>query len=727
MEDTPKSFIERCRLQFARDCEMERRIRQEAEIDLHYVAGENQWHDGVRQEREDDGRPCLVFSKLHTFVQRVVNDSRQKRPAGKVSPLGGGATTDVATVMNGILRHIDYRSHGDVATDTAQEYAAAGSFGFIRFVTEYADPKSFDQEVKILAVEDPFSVYGVLIPACRGEEPEHAFVIKRITREEYRREYGRTEPMDFQSEEWKDADDWIDEKSVRIAEYWWRTKKTRKMRMIQGADGSTAPIYSDNPHFDEPLKFVMDLDSDEPAPLERDVEEYEVRFCTIDGARKLPGTETVWVGDTIPIEAVLGRQMIVDGEVKLFSLIRPVRDPQQLINIYKTSIAEKLSLANRVPYIGPIGTFTDQKWLDANRKNYPYLEYTPVLVGNGVLAPPPQRQQLEEQIQALSMAAMQEVDDLKSGMGIYDASLGQKGNETSGIGIARRQQQADTTNFHFGDNLNRAIWSLYRKIIKIIPKVYDRPGRQVRIVGEDQEHAVITVNQPYRDPVTGAVRHHQLDVGEYDVVVSVGPSYNTARQEGADTLQQFFQAAPQTIPILGDLWVGSLDYPWAREGARRLKAAAPPQIVNDPGATAPIPPQAQQAIEQLQMELQKTHAFAQSLHEQLQTKQPEIEAKIRMQQAELDFKREQLAEQSRVELAKLGIQTDITRLEAEIEALKHQAGLKAQADMKQADREHQMAMQTNQQIHEANQNASDQVFQADQAQQEQEQQEEPTE
>ena len=133
--------------------------------------------------------------------------------------------------------------------------------------------------------------------------------------------------------------------------------------------------------------------------------------------------------------------MIINGKVHLFSLIRHVRDPQQLLNIYKSAIAEKIGLGNRVPYVGYKGQFKDSRWENANNVNYAYLEAELITLPNGSVAPLPQRQQMEEQIQALSVAAAQEVEDLKSGMGIFDASLGSSGNETAGVAIGARQRQ----------------------------------------------------------------------------------------------------------------------------------------------------------------------------------------------------------------------------------------------------------------------------------------------
>jgi len=712
---TDKELIKRARKEFALDVEQEREIRNEAEIDLHFVAGENQWDAGIKKARADSGRPALTFSKLHTFIQSVANEARQNKPAAKVNPLGGGATTDTANVLNGILRHIQYRSKADVAKDTALDYSAGGSFGFLRFVSEYADPKSFDQELKILAVNDPFSVYGVLIPACRGEECRHAFVVTRMTREDYKAKYGDDEePIDFEASEWKEAGDWIDGDFVRVAEYWYLEETKKTLRMVKGQDGSVQGIYTDDKQYRDDLPFVEDPETGEP--MERDVDVPKVKTCMIDGTRVLPTTKTEWVGDSIPIVAVLGRLMIVEGEVKLFSLVRHVREPQQLINIYKTAIAEKIALGNRVPYIGYKGQFTDGKWQNANSVNYPFLEVEIVRDASGTILPLPQRQQLEEQIQALSMAVAQEVDDLKSGMGIFDQSLGEGQSEQSGVGIAKRQQQSNVTNYHFADNLNRAEWDLCSKVLKCIPKIYDRPGRQVRIVGEDQEHSVVVVNQAYKDVDTGAPKHFPLDIGEYDCVIVVGPSYTTARAEGADTLQQFFSAAPQAVPLLGDLWVGSLDYPWAREGARRLKAAAPQNIVTPPeDQQQQIPPQVQQQIQQLQQDAQQAHAFAQSLHEKLESKQPEIDSRERMHAADLDFKREQLAVTAATSEAQAKNLASIALLNQEIAVIKHERGLTAQQQQQTAQQQHEAAQQQGQQQAAAASQQDAQAHQSDQA------------
>jgi hypothetical protein len=81
---------------------------------------------------------------------------------------------------------------------------------------------------------------------------------------------------------------------------------------------------------------------------------------------------------------------------------------------------------------------------------------------------------------------------MKSIMGIYDASLGARSNETSGKAIMARQREGDVSTFHFIDNLQRlpairhtAVASSDRALIP--QPMYKDDGRIVRVLGEDGE------------------------------------------------------------------------------------------------------------------------------------------------------------------------------------------------------------------------------------------------
>jgi hypothetical protein len=114
---------------------------------------------GSVQGQTINARPCLTINKLPQHVRQVTNDQRQNRPSGKVIPADDKADIEVAEIFNGMVRHIEYMSDADVAYDTACENQVAYGEGYIRLLTEYESPNSFDQNIKIGRIRNSFSVY----------------------------------------------------------------------------------------------------------------------------------------------------------------------------------------------------------------------------------------------------------------------------------------------------------------------------------------------------------------------------------------------------------------------------------------------------------------------------------------------------------------------------------------------------------------------------------------
>jgi hypothetical protein len=230
--------------------------------------------------------------------------------------------------------------------------------------------------------------------------------------------------------------------------------------------------------------------------------------------------------------------------------------------------------------------------------------------------------------------ALNASDDIKSITGIYDASLGARSNETSGRAIMARQREGDVSTFHFIDNLSRAIRHTGRVIIDLVPSVYNA-ARIVRVIGEDGSQTAQPVNQPapkidqqtgqpVRDEFGNAVMAiHDLTVGKYDLTVSTGPSYTTARQETADQMMQLIQAYPAAAPLVGDILVKSLDWQGADEIAERIRRMIPAQAMGEQA----IPPEVKQLIDEGKAKLAELTA---------ENEQLKIGAQVDMAKAEAD-------------------------------------------------------------------------------------------
>jgi hypothetical protein len=245
--------------------------------------------------------------------------------------------------------------------------------------------------------------------------------------------------------------------------------------------------------------------------------------------------------------------------------------------------------------------------------------------------------------------ALNASDDMKSIIGMYDASLGARSNEVSGRAIIARQREGDVSTFHFIDNLGRAIRHTGRILIDLVPKVYDKP-RIVRVLGEDGSERTVPVNQqmpqmnaqtgqPMVDP-NGApiLAIHDLAAGKYDLTVETGPSFMTRRQEAAEQMVEFVRAFPPAASVMGDLLAKNLDWPGAAEIAERLKALLPPALQQQQQG---LPPQVAQQIEQGKQMIQQGQQLIQQLQaENAQLKQQQAskaqEMAIKQFEAETD-------------------------------------------------------------------------------------------
>jgi hypothetical protein len=564
-------FMATARKRFAAAAEDERELRRKFVEDLKLASpdGDDQWDPQIKLQREMAGRPAMAFPRCHTFVQQVSNEARQNKPQVKFAPRLD-SDKDTSEVYEGLARFIQYESNAQIAYETAIEYSAGGSFGYYRFLTEYCDEESDELDLKIVPVMDPLTVYGIVVPTCFNRKPRFGFVVEEVPKEEYKALYGDSE---MASLSWDAAgvraEGWIGSDTVRIAEYWWIEQEKVK--------GKRRP-------------------------------KSKVQFCKINGLEVLPGedgesSKTEWAGSEIPIIPVLGKQMIIEGKPRLSSVVRSQKSAQQLINYYKSRIAETITVSPVSPFMvanGQIAGFEAQ-WAALNRESRPFLTYNVIDVA-GRPAPPPERQVQEAPVQSLSAAVAQEIDDMKATTGIYDASMGAQSNETSAKAIGARQQSANLTTMHFLDNLERSFRQAGDIIEEMIPKIYDTE-REVTILGPDEKSKVVTINAEYADE--GGKKHHYKIAGNrVPLVVTMGRAFDTKRMETFDFIQELIRSVPTMVPILGDIMMQNSDMAGADQAAERLHKMLPPQLQDQ---EEPLPPQAQAQISQAHQQIQIMH------------------------------------------------------------------------------------------------------------------------
>ena len=623
--------------------------REDELDDLRFMAGspDNQWQwpadvlqtRGSVQGQTINARPCLTINKLPQHVRMVTNEQRQNRPSGKVIPADDNADVQVAAIYDGMVRHIEYMSDADVAYDTACENQVTYGEGYIRVLTEYCDEDSFDQDLRIGRIRNSFSVYmDPMAQDPTGADAEFCFITEDLTKEEYEREYPNAAPLSSMLASGvgdQYLSQWLDENTVRIAEYFYYTHKKE-----------TLNLYPGNNSFFEGTPEDKDMKRMGVKPIRsREVDRRKVMWMKTNGFEVLQEQE--WAGKYIPVVRVIGNEFEVEGQIYISGLVRNAKDAQRMYNYWTSQEAEMLALAPKAPFIGYGGQFEgyEMQWKTANTTNWPYLEVNPdVTDGAGAVLPLPQRAAPPLPQTGLIQAKMGASEDIKSTTGQYDASLGVGGNERSGRAILAREKQGDTGTYHYVDNLARAIRHITRQLVDMIPKIYDTE-RIARIVGIDGEVDMVKINPEQPEPVkeirdmeSGILieKIYNPGVGKYDVVVTTGPSYMTKRQESMDAMSQILQGNPQLWSVAGDLFVKNMDWPGAQELADRLAKTIDPKLLEN-GDKDPALQAAEQQLQAMGQEMEQMYAMMQNFQKSVEVQDLErknFEAEIKAYQAE---------------------------------------------------------------------------------------------
>ncbi|MCG7873178.1 MAG: hypothetical protein JAZ11_13865 [Candidatus Thiodiazotropha lotti] len=594
MNKRDKSSYQDAKDMFDWTASVEEENRDNAEKDIRFSRLSEQWPRDILESRRKKGQICLTINRLPSFIRQVVNNARMKKPQIKIHPVDDKGDKDTANVMNGLIRNIEYTSSADVAYDTGVESAVTAGYGYWTIGTDYANDDTFDMDIKINRVANIFSIYGdPESTAADSSDWNSAFVLDTVSESDFEKKYGKkARKIDWGGESGLTLKKgrhagMTRNKGVVLAKWWQRHEGSKIILELTNGEVIEAESY---------MEIAHDLASSGiHVHKERTVKTHDVTVSTLSGAEILDQED--WPGIYIPIIPVYGDEVVVDDKRHFLSFIRDAKDPQRMLNFWRTQSTQLVALAPNAPYIGRKNSFQSDKykWETAHKESWAYIQY------DGDV--PPVRQGFTGPPAGAIQEALNASDDIKSVLGLFDASLGARSNETSGRAIEARQREGDTSTFHFSDNHVRAIQHTGRVLIDLIPKIYSGK-RMIRILGDrgtdpkvvpigpSPEQAQMpsqsemglagfapnTAQGGDQDAFTDEAepeKIYDLTLGKYDLVVSAGKDYQTQRLESADEMFKFLEYFPQAAPYIGHILAMNLDWPGAEEIAEQLKKMVP--------------------------------------------------------------------------------------------------------------------------------------------------------
>ena len=626
---TKKDVLTQALKNFDNATEAYREQRSAAIEDLNFVAGDQ--YSGATPG-DDDYK--LTVNLLGPFLRQITAEARNANPSIKVVPVSSDEDVDKAEVIGGLIRHIEQKSNSEHVYQNALWYAAAAGEGYFMLDSDYVDSDSFDQELLIKAIDNPAKVF--LDPnhnELDGSDSEWGFIIEDIDHGTYRRKFPDSALTErLTNNQWDRLQlprDWLNDDTVRIAKYWVKDYQLKRRWLVQDPLTLETSVVEEKPGDD-----VVVLNK-------RDSYDVTVKAYTLSCYEILE--ETTWPGKYIPIVKVVGENFWVGGQKAQFGAIRMAKDPQRQYNYAVSKETEMIDMAPKNSFViadKQLGNHSE-KWANANRVNYGALPYVHI---DG--APPPNRvagidaQSFGTVIQARTQA----FEDMKLVFGLGDASLGQPGNEVSGVAIDARVEQSSRSNYQYFDHLLLGMKHLGRMIIDVLPTFYDTE-RTIRIVKPTNEDQLVIINSMKNK------MKYDLTKGEYDIIVTTGPAFSSKRQAAYDALKGIMDAIPNA-PI-GDLVAGQVDSPIARQASARLKAMLPPEILAATGEDN----QNDMAPKELVQKVQSENAQLQIALKKMDAEKAELEAKLH-----------QVMDDSIVQLKKAHMEDEQKKAQLELDA-----------------------------------------------------------
>lgn len=628
MPGRKEEILQKAKENFQLAIELDRDNRNAAIEDLEFLyLPESQWDEAEKKRREIRKRPILQVSILQKYVKQVVGEMRRNKVKIKVRPIDSEGDIELANIREGVIYNIEYQSNAESIYDHAGKMMVECGYGAWRIGTRFINSKSFDQEIYFERIENPLSVY--MDPYAKDQnfaDAKWGGILDKMSRDDFEKTYPKSiaPSAEITGGQTLIDQDWYDKDTVTIADYYCIETERKKIALL--SDGRIIDYKDAEEEINgwrriydqrktEALAGNGDMPDESQMPRiikDREIEEPQIKFYRITANDILE--EKKWPGRFIPIILMIGEETNIKGKKHIQGLIRNGKDSQKLLNYWHTALCETVALAPKSQWLGTQKMFEDVEvdFANAHEENLPYLKFThdserpgdkPTRVSPGQVSP------------ALFQEVVNSKENIKDAIGMFNADVGDQGREVSGFAMQMRQLPGDTATFVYLDNQARAITHCGRIALDLIPKIMDgerdarlrniddtenfapintTAGRALEILQKSPERfAGMDIKRLQKEIKTKGEEapYNDMSVGQYDVIASTGPAFETQRMAAADNMVKIAMASGTMNPLDKYFLVKNMDWPGSDEYAEAIRKTVPPGLLPPkPGEQPPQPP-----------------------------------------------------------------------------------------------------------------------------------------
>lgn len=634
----------------------------------------DQWSAVERSEFSRLFKPAMTYNKLYDPVKKIVGEQRKNKPDLMVRSLTGKASQKQIDLRADLVRTISYQSQNDLVYQTAFKQALMMGYGAFEICLDYESPRSFNQIIRYEIIPDVMRT-SFDPTAVKPHKGDGNFCARQFlyTKEEFYATFPNVlnpvsyaDPRSLMDFQWETRDTIVVCKYTR--KEWFPVKLlllTNGQTVTEDEWESMQPELERKKQLAASAKIVdrMILRDIPQVHTTRMSKDYKIRQYLLTQNQIIKFTD--WPSKYLPQIFVDGDSSFINGQQYTRSFIHEAKDAQKFVNYVGSEIAAEIKNRRREQWLATPDNIlgNEQQWRN------------PELQIGALIAKPdpktgmmPQKQPPWELSQTLLQQFQRGSQDVREILG-FSENEALQGHDMSGKARRERKMEGSMSAYVWFDNLNQAIEQSGRVVLDLLPFIIGENERHMIISKADGKTDSIVLNKIIgQDEDGNAVRDEDtvLDLDDYDVEIDTGPSFAVQKDVALEFFQQTLAAAPQTFPLVADLWAKNLDVQYMPQIAQRFKTLVPPDILAEEEGKPPQPkppsPQEQMAQQQLMQQQQMMQMNEQKMKiEEQQLMERAEELKIRkekhlLEQAEMILKAKEMNTRMNLENEKLGIE-----------------------------------------------------------------------
>lgn len=552
-------------------------------------------------------RPMLEVNRVINSVERITAEGKNSRISVKFRPADNDASEALAESLNGKFRADFNACEGEEASDTAYEDAVAGGMGCIRLNTAPADddedPDSQENKRVVMEyVPESYSVVWFDPAAKRYDKSDGFFAFENyaMSPDAYKEKYGK-DPADLSKADWQQFD-WYASDLVYIARYYERRLESVNLITYENALTGHTVIY-DEAHVE---KIADELERIGYRKVKEQAKKLYRIYCSVIDGQEILEEPVLLPGTLIPLVPYYGKRFYNEGKEQIEGFTQKAMDPQRALNVGFSMLAKEAIEANSGQFAVNVKHIAGFEHIWGNPADKAYLPIhdapaAPAGTGPQKDAPPPVMQlnptTLSQAIAQLISTASDALTQL-TGNAVSEQSVPAG---VSGKTINAMTGRTDQQDFNFIDNLKKSTRHLGRVWLSMERDLYGS-DRVVRIVQPNGEDKLITLTEQVKDNETGEVIGlNDISQGKYDVTVSIGPAFATARQQAIESLTLVLKDLPLSEQVQQELAMSIIDMIAGGEGLDNVKRVIDNQMLMS-GLREPETPEEAKKVQEYQQQ-----------------------------------------------------------------------------------------------------------------------------